>query len=331
MSTGTDMRCVVRQLTRCGIRRWYTVNDLLDFPSIGRLPFPERVKVETAWFHQKYASGHMWVGLATLDFVITERCSLKCRECSNLMQYYQNPRDFALERLKSTLGRVLEIYDEIYELRLLGGEPLMYKEMSPLLLYLNDIPQIRRICCIFTNGTIVPAPKALDGMAAGGKTWFSISNYGALSRRLDELVEILHQYHIDFVVKDIEFWTKCSTFVKHHRTTSKLKNLYDACCAKELMTLLDGKLYPCPYIANGLNLQSLPDEQENYVDIMEGSDIMALKSSVRKILHGREYFTLCDYCQGRPYLNISDEEKIAPCRQIKEPLRYEKFHCKNNH
>ena len=32
------------------------------------------------------------LNLKAMDIVVTERCSMKCRDCSNLMQYYVKPQ-----------------------------------------------------------------------------------------------------------------------------------------------------------------------------------------------------------------------------------------------
>ena len=42
-------------------------------------------------------SNHL--SLKTLDVQITERCSLKCKDCSNLMQYYTKPQNAEMEDL----------------------------------------------------------------------------------------------------------------------------------------------------------------------------------------------------------------------------------------
>ncbi|MCO6696995.1 hypothetical protein, partial [Streptomyces sp. Vc17.3-30] len=39
--------------------------------------------------------------LKYLDVVVTEACSMKCQDCSNLMQYYTKPRHSDLELLES--------------------------------------------------------------------------------------------------------------------------------------------------------------------------------------------------------------------------------------
>ena len=45
--------------------------------------------------------------MRSLDVMITTKCSLKCRNCSNLMQYYQDPKNTSLEKIiagVATLG-----------------------------------------------------------------------------------------------------------------------------------------------------------------------------------------------------------------------------------
>ena len=52
-----------------------------------------------------------------MDVVITERCSLKCKDCANLMQYYEKPQNSDLEILFKSLDRMMECVDQIYEFR----------------------------------------------------------------------------------------------------------------------------------------------------------------------------------------------------------------------
>ncbi len=66
----------------------------------------------------------------SLDVVLTERCSLKCVDCSNLMQYYEKPIGAEVEVLVQTLRNFLETVDHVSELRLIGGEPLVSKMLN---------------------------------------------------------------------------------------------------------------------------------------------------------------------------------------------------------
>src|SRR3990167_8517287 len=65
----------------------------------------------------------------SVDLIITERCSMKCRDCSNLMQYYESPENADLDEMLSTIDKFCAEMDEIYEVRVIGGEPFMNKEI----------------------------------------------------------------------------------------------------------------------------------------------------------------------------------------------------------
>ena len=71
--------------------------------------------------------------IKNLDVQVTERCSLKCSNCSNLMQYYERPVNEDLGLLFSTLDRFMECIDKIYEFRVLGGDPFMNKEVYKII------------------------------------------------------------------------------------------------------------------------------------------------------------------------------------------------------
>ena len=58
--------------------------------------------------------------LRSVDIVISERCSLKCKDCSNLMQYYLRPKNFSYEQIKKEFNQLTENINHIFEVRLIG-------------------------------------------------------------------------------------------------------------------------------------------------------------------------------------------------------------------
>ena len=71
------------------------------------------------------------------------------------------------------------------------------------------------------------------------------------------------------------------------------------CCAKQLYTLLNGKLYTCPFIANASNLKAIPDNKADYVDLLSGED--NLRDKLRRLIKMENFFPACDFCDGRPH------------------------------
>ena len=70
------------------------------------------------------------LNIKTLDLVLTERCTLKCKDCANLMQYYKKPKNTDGHSLLLSFNNFINVVDNLLEARILGGEPLMYKNIS---------------------------------------------------------------------------------------------------------------------------------------------------------------------------------------------------------
>ena len=46
-----------------------------------------------------------------------------------------------------------------------------------------------------------------------------------------------------------------------------MKQVFKECCAKTLYTVINGKLYTCPFIANANELRAIPDNRADYVEL----------------------------------------------------------------
>ena len=96
----------------------------------------------------------------SVDLMLTEKCSLKCKDCSNLMQFYAKPIDEDYDLVIASIDILMEAVDFVQEIRLLGGEPLMYKKVDLVIKHLLKYKNFGQIK-INTNGTIVPKEEKL--------------------------------------------------------------------------------------------------------------------------------------------------------------------------
>jgi hypothetical protein len=252
----------------------------------------------------------------SVDLIVTERCSLKCKDCSNLMQYYESPENADLNETLQSIEDLCSKMDEIYEFRVIGGEPFMNKEVHLIVEKLNSMENVHKVS-IFTNATIVPKEhqwKAFEN----GKVRFFITEY-LQSRNLQPLIEQLERRKIAYVSEKANGWTECGALEKHNRTEEEQKKVFDACCAKNLATLADGRLYRCPFSANAFKLHAVPDYAEDYLLVSNTS-----RDSIRAFLRGRSYISSCDHCNGRSY----GDKVIEAGIQTKTPLKYKRYELK---
>lgn len=251
----------------------------------------------------------------TLDIVVTEKCSLKCEKCSNLMQYYQNPQNADIYEIRESLNRFLEIVDCIYELRILGGEPFMNPDFYELIDWYKDNPKIKQIV-ILTNATIFPEDDKLEKLK-NPKVKIWVSDYGKLSKKICDWMNWCENNHIEYIYHISDTWQDCGSLEKRNYSSSEIKHVYSMCECRQLPTLLKGKLFNCPYAANAVNLGALSDK-EAVKDMLSINDMEITKQVVKDFLFGRDYLMSCDYCNGRYDI------KIKPYEQTGTPLPYEK-------
>ena len=154
---------------------------------------------------------------------------------------------------------------------------------------------------------------------------FTITDYGKLSRNVNKMIEKLKYYNISYDRQPAEDWTDCSRIKHHKRSTKDLKEVFKQCCVKYIYTLLHGKLYRCPFIANAANLNAIPDNPYNYVNLM--SEKKDLKKELTRLIKNSKFFPACDFCDGRPYdpsskLGYDGKGIIAAGEQVSEPIPY---------
>lgn len=253
--------------------------------------------------------------IPTIDIVVTEKCSLRCRDCSNLMQYYTTTQIYDAEHLAMQFDIIARLADNIGDVHILGGEPFVYDHLHELLLRLSrNKGQYGRLK-LFTNGTIVPADSLLE-VFVETDSFISISDYGKHSPKIPSLIAKMSMYGIDFEIKTINSWQRCGYFVTRTDSPENLKNKFDGCCAKDLLTIQDGSLFLCPFISNAVRLGAVKN--------IPGYGIVIDHSLSKQALY--DFIAtpgwksgICRHCPGRGF----NAETVEPAIQTASPLHLE--------
>jgi molybdenum cofactor biosynthesis enzyme MoaA len=240
------------------------------------------------------------------------------------MQFYSSAQNTD-EKIVEALEILENNVDYIGEYRIIGGEPLMNRNWDEITL--NIASKKERNIFIYTNGTIAPKEDKLKKIE-GKNINFYITDYGKLSKNIANLEESLKRHGIGYQRELAHHWVDCSNIRKHNRNIPRLKQVFKECCAKKLFTLLNGKLFTCPFIANALNLKAIPDNKADYVDLFSDSD--SLKNKIKKLVKMDLFFPACDFCDGRPIdpttaLEYAGKGFIKAGIQANETLNYKEY------
>ena len=327
--SAADIRDVVDQLHSLGYSKWHPCSlllkdfDIYQYQFSAPLDFVEYGVSTCLLCHDSYLTPDK-LFLRSVDIIITERCSLKCRDCSNLTQYYKNPKDCDIKELIKSIDVFCSSMDGINEFRVIGGEPFMNKYFDLIIKRLNDEPKVKKII-IYTNGTIIPAEDKIEGLK-NNKVLLIITDYGKLSKNLNALTQKLSSNNIAFYVQKAHGWTDCAKIMRHYRNIEQQKEIFKKCCAKNTITISDGKLYRCPFAANANRLLAVPDYKNDYIDLfqepLETIDIYEMKKKIRTYLLEKDFLETCDFCNGRSF----GDPEIIPTIQIDKPIEYQKYY-----
>lgn len=238
-----------------------------------------------------------------LDFIITTKCTLKCAQCSSMMPFYNNETHYneTFESFKSNLDNLLKNVNKIYRFQLIGGEPLLNKDLPRMLEYAAKKKQLK-VVQIVTNSTILPNDKLINAMKKfRHKCTVAISDYTSnLELKNLKLQEVLSKFTragICTYVVDYD-WFARGEIKKEDRNIEELKNTMKACWQHKCTAYCDGELHLCSRsIAIKRNLN--PDLQD-YVKVQNN------KNYSQEIINlfAKEYAEACDYCHTRTDVKI---------------------------
>lgn len=326
----TYIRDITAQLNTMGFHNWYDCSvflrnfDIYKYEKeyVRPMHFVEFSVGACMMSHDGYMDPSK-LYLRGVDLIITERCSMKCKDCANLMQYYKTPTNMKLDEINKIVDKFVSIVDEVYEVRVIGGEPLMNPDYHLVVKRLIDEPKVKRVV-IYSNATIAPKDDHIPNLKHD-KVIFIITDYGDLSKNLSNMTEKLSKNQIDFYVQKAAGWTDSGRLGSHGRNEAQLEETFKFCCVKNYTSISNGKLYRCPFSANAARLKATPDFPEDYFDMFketEGiTDLTAVKSKIRSFLSEKKFLRACDFCNGRTY----GSPEIQPAIQAQRAIEYTQF------
>jgi hypothetical protein len=333
---------IVMQIEELGFYQWVPISNLLEAHwnlGLGNIlqgdlrknhsggeftrDFDEFVLANMINSQKKYLDPNS-LYIRSIDLIITEKCSLKCKDCSNLMQYYDAPVNLEDEELLQDLEDICSVADEINEIRIIGGDPFVKKDFHHVVAKAASYHNVNKVV-VYTNGTICPPDEKLLAIA-NSKTFVFITTYGDLSRNANKLEERLIALGINYNKQPAYGWTDCADVEEKKRTEAQLLNTFKFCCAKHFTTLTAGRIFRCPFSANVERLKAIPESPEDYVDIHQVANApldikLAIKNKLRTFLREITFINACNYCNGRTY----GDPEIVPGKQTKEVIAYVKF------
>lgn len=277
------------------------------FMRIFKLPF---ALIAKKYFLHNYFKNRVkngFVDIPYLELVLTTKCNMRCESCNNLMQYFSSSNYYmtTLDGIKESLEILLKRVDSIQRLRIIGGEPLLFKELPELITYLDSCEKIVGFD-IVTNATIDFSETLLERIKKAKRLKkVSISDYSKspnlkIPFKGREITQKLKSIGVRYAINTGDSWYDVGKIYKRNRTQEELQKNFRSCgmecvslisAIKENSKIPKGAIFVCPVGSSLSQLRGTDEFQGDFIDLSKSSSKDFFEFYVK------DFFLACDYCQ----------------------------------
>ncbi len=259
--------------------------------------------------------------LPKLDFIITTRCTLRCKDCSSMIPKYSHHIELSFEDFKRDIDVILNNVIELSLINFSGGEPLLNKDLSKMIDYAASKQKVGMIK-IITNGTLIPNDELICAVKKhNDKVFFFISNYSVnpdLKPKLktQEIIELLSKNNIKYqMIKDFT-WFEEKEMQKQKLNCKDddssgvdkyIKQMYENCILSACLGVFNHRLHTCPKASHGEQLGIFYDK-----DAIDLTDLKDDDSGFKEKFiefYKKDFYEPCRYC-------IRSNKEVMPAKQL---------------
>lgn len=257
------------------------------------------------------------VFLHQVDLSVTQKCVLNCRGCNMFMSLFQQPIHHDLAGMLRDIDLYFRYVDHVLAFNVLGGEPLLYPQLTELLRYLserygNRIFEIQ----LYTNGAMTPSAELLS-LCRNARILFNISDYTPqlpqLKPKLEKLLTALRESGIPFRLKSAAHWLDFGYPEVRRESPSAMAEICRR-CRPPFRGLYDSKLYYCHIQASAEQLGEFRGQADDWFDLSvydPDKKLELLRFDLGLLPKG--YVSFCGRCDGCGDNNL---RKIPVAEQI---------------
>lgn len=242
--------------------------------------------------------------LRYLEYHVTDFCNLKCKGCGHLANHVDKLEFAGADTLRLSLEKLHEKFSNIQVLRIMGGEPLLCRELHE---YVNAAHEVFPYCQIkiVTNGLLIRniTPQTAEAIR-NAQAEIQVTQYPPTQKIAEEIVAFCSENGLKLLIS--------SPLKYFHRSTANeypdYVEAWSECGSRYCHFLHDTRFFPCPHLWTHSEpkfkefLARAPiteSEYEKYCCKLtdeikdDGWDILLKMESP---------FELCQKCRGKPEL-----------------------------
>lgn len=247
---------------------------------------------------------------------------MRCQSCNNLMQYFSpnNQYTCSLEGIKNSLELLLSKVDSIARIRIIGGEPLLFKDLPKLIDYLNSQKKILTFSLV-TNAIIDFKDELIEKLKNSKKVRkITISDYKRspnlkIPLKQESILKKLKENKIPYSLdsnKENSTWFDPEKIYKRERSKEEIIKNYHH-CKMPCMSLMtsegenlkgkelapNGAIFVCPISSSLTRLKGLDEFAGDFINLDDDKERFFE-------FYIQDFYKACDYCRdfSKPYKRV---------------------------
>lgn len=226
-----------------------------------------------------------------LEYHVTDHCNMNCKYCEHYSGLCKDATFVEPERLLNDLTQLKKHVKHINKIRILGGEPLLHKELSKFVEGTRKLYPTSKIR-IVTNGLLVTQMSDdLCKCIIENDAAISISYYPPLVGHIEKLDKFLENKGVTHYISNLMDCFTCKQVLKPHDEELRI---FNQCYQSTCHNVYGGKLGVCflPFMTKYFN--DYYDESIPAGETVDLYDESLSYESIIKYLH--KPIERCKYC-----------------------------------
>lgn len=244
-----------------------------------------------------------------LEFWATRHCNLNCRGCSSCSPL-SAPWFLEPEQIKEDLLRLRKLNIEIYNITILGGEPLLHPDLIKIIKYVKGVYPAARIGLITNGLLLLQMNEQFWTTCSRYNVKFNVTCFPVMDKVTQKAIaEKCIKEKLEFHLTIKKKFNKILT--QNH--DNDIKEILKMCGCNKAYNLKDGKLSRCtvpmivPILNEKFNAGMLEGGMIDIYSVHSGSEIIDYLNRPNKA---------CKNCSPSPIKVMW--EKAGECSQLKD-------------
>jgi hypothetical protein len=251
----------------------------------------------TIYFAYKYGK----VYLCSVGITLTERCTLKCKNCLNFIPYIKMPKNFTLKEIQHQLHVLFSSVDYVVAFQLSGADAIMNPNHKEIIDYVGGTYLNRNIGTLefLSNGVILPDSEIIE-LLKKYNMYFRFTDYNLPQQNIVTLVGLLENNNIRYDHVRFDYWLDNGYPQQSNGKTTdeQLIAHFNSCDRRSCQGIIDGKFYYCStgYWAERSGYCSIEKEDYYCLEPFDGDKKALIEFALGYSEKG--YINYCRKCNG---------------------------------